>query len=211
MRKVSAVLVVATLFACQSSQPANSTDSAAAKLTTPTATAGGEVPIASKESAVAPEVNPPGDIPDTQAFVSYRSSAGNYSFDVPEGWARTESGSSVTFISKLDGVKAKVSPASAVPTAASARANEAAQIESQGHAVSIISVSDVALPNGKAVVVTYDSNSEPNPVTQKRVRLENEAYLYFRNGKLATVTFWAPKGADNADQWNRMSKSFRWQ
>jgi hypothetical protein len=211
MRTVSAVLVVATLLACKSSQPANTTDSAATRLPTPQATAGGEAPIASKESAIAAEVNPPGDIPDTQAFVSYSSSSGNYSFDVPEGWARTENGSSVTFISKLDGVKAMVSTASAAPTAASARGNEVAQIESQGHAVTVISVSDVALPNGKAVVVTYDSNSEPNSVTHKRVRLENEAYLYFKNGKLATVTFWAPKGADNADQWNRMSKSFRWQ
>jgi hypothetical protein len=25
------------------------------------------------------------------------------------------------------------------------------------------------------------------------------------------VTLWAPKGADNVDQWNRMSKSFQWQ
>jgi hypothetical protein len=208
MRIVSAVLIIASLGACRPGQPANATDSTVAKLPTPAA--GGEIPIASKESAVAAEVNPPGDIPDTQTFVSYGSSAGNYSFDVPEGWARTEDSSSVTFVSKLDGVKAMVATASAAPTAASARANEVAQIESQGHAVTVTSVRDIALPNGKAVVVKYDSNSEPNSVTQKRVRLENEAYLYFKNGKLAIVTFWAPKGADNADQWNRMSKSFRW-
>jgi hypothetical protein len=42
------------------------------------------------------------------------------------------------------------------------------------------------------------------------LRLDNEAYIYFKNGKEAVLRLWAPKGADNADQWARMSKSFRW-
>jgi len=68
----------------------------------------------------------------------------------------------------------------------------------------------VKLPGGNAVVVKYTSNSEPNAVTNKKVRLENETYLFFQNGKEAKVTLWAPQGADNVDQWQRMAKSFRW-
>ena len=49
-----------------------------------------------------------------------------------------------------------------------------------------------------------------DPVTNKRVRLENVAYFFYRNGKEVTLTVWAPQGADNVDQWNRMANSFRW-
>ena len=57
----------------------------------------------------------------------------------------------------------------------------------------------------------YASNSDPNPVTNKRIRVENETYVFFKNGKEAMLTVWAPQGADNVDQWQRMAKSFRWQ
>ena len=60
------------------------------------------------------------------------------------------------------------------------------------------------------VRIRYSSNSEPNAVTNKRIRLDNETIVFFNNGKEAALTLWAPQGADNADQWNRMSGSFRW-
>ena len=83
--------------------------------------------------------------------------------------------------------------------------------QTQGRAVTINNVSDVSLPGGKAVVVKYTSNSGIDPVTNKQVRLENETYVFSKNGKEAMLTVWAPQGADNADQWQRMAKSFRWQ
>lgn len=209
MRKTSRFLLLLIAAACTSKQPASQSDSAAATTTTPAATPDSAVPVAATESAVAAEVNPPGDIPDTQAFVPYSSSSSGYSIEVPEGWARTGDGASVTFVSKLDGVRIDVAPAASPLTAASA-ASEAKQIQAQGRAVNIASTSDVTLPSGKAVLIKYDSNSEPNNVTQKQVRLENEAYVVFKNGKRAIVTMWAPKGADNADQWHRMSRSFKW-
>jgi hypothetical protein len=46
--------------------------------------------------------------------------------------------------------------------------------------------------------------------TNKQVRLENNRYLYFNNGKLATLTLSAPVGADNVDQWLRIARSFKW-
>ena len=211
MQRLVPALLIAAALGCKGKESAvlPQTQSIAPAATS-TAATGAEAPVASTEAAVAPEVNAPGDIPDTQAFVKYSSVAGGYAFDVPEGWARTEQGSDVTFVDKLDGLKMTIAPASTPPTATSARANEATQIQSRGRAVTIASVSDITLPSGKAVVIKYASNSDPNPVTNKRVRLENESYIYFRNGKQAMLTLWAPQGADNADQWNRMSKSFRW-
>jgi len=155
-------------------------------------------------------VNPPGDIPDTQAFIKYMNTSGGYQLEVPEGWARTEKGADVTFVNKFDGVKVRVARAAAAPSAISVRANEVKQIESQGHAVTISDVSEAELPAGKAIVVKYSSNSDPNPVTTTRVRLEDVTYIFFKNGKEAMLTVWAPQGADNADQWNRISQSFRW-
>ena len=209
MRKLTAASFIIIAAACTSKsdvpqQSQTTTDSTSASSTT-------EAPIKPGESAVAPEVNPPGDIPDSQAFVSYTNSAGGYKLEIPEGWARTENGSSASFVNKFDGVRIDAASAPSAPTAASVRTNEAKAIQSQGHAVTIASVADVKLAGGNAVVVKYTSNSDPNAVTNKRVRLENEAYVFFKNGKEAVLTVWAPQGADNVDQWQRMAKSFRWQ
>lgn len=219
MRRLMAFLFVLVLGACKAKEAAPSqsaaappaTASSATTATTATTPAASQPAATSTESAVAPEVNPPGDIPDTQAFVRYTSAAGGYSLEVPEGWARTESGPDTSFVEKLDGVKVAINPAASAPTAGSAQANEAKQLQQSGRAVKITSVKDVKLPAGPAVVISYTSNSDPNPVTNKQTRLENQAYLYFKSGKEAVVTLWAPQGADNVDQWNRMSKSFRWQ
>ena len=45
----------------------------------------------------APEKSPPGDIPDNQVYVAYRVPGGHVALKVPEGWAQTRSGSTVTF------------------------------------------------------------------------------------------------------------------
>jgi hypothetical protein len=209
-------LLIACVIGCAkksgTSQAADTLGTVSTNGSSMTASSTSEAPISSGENAVAPEVNPPGDIPDSQAFVGYTNSAGGYRLEVPEGWARTENGGAVSFVNKFDGVKVDVAPSMSATAkdAASVRANEAKAIEKQGHAVSITNVSDVKLPGGNAVVIKYTSNSDPNPVTNKKVRLENETYVFSRNGKEAMVTVWAPQGADNVDQWQRMSKSFRW-
>jgi hypothetical protein len=208
MRKLIPILLTAMAVACTAKKDATPTDTIASSTTT--TTTGAEAPISSTETAVAPEVNPPGDIPDSQAFIGYQNTVGGYQLEVPEGWARAATGGNVTFSSKLDGVSVTVAPAASAPTATSVQANEAKLIQSQGRAVTLTSVSEVTLPGGKAVEIRYRSNSEPNSVTNKRVRLENIAYIFYKNGKEATLTVWAPQGADNVDQWNRMANTFRW-
>jgi hypothetical protein len=162
------------------------------------------------EKPVAPEINPPGDIPDSQVFVKYSSPLGGYELDVPEGWARRARGGDVFFTSKLDGLSVTITDAGKMPDALSVRKNQARQLEKKGRAVVIKSIKEVKLRNVPVVRVVYESNSDPNPVTNKQVRLEDNTYFYYKNGKEAELRLWAPLGADNVDQWNRISKSFRW-
>lgn len=209
MRYSTPFFLIALSLSCKGREPLPPATSHPTAATT-TATTSSQLPATSTESAVAPEVNPVGDIPDSQAFVVYDSKAGGYSLDVPEGWARSENGANVTFVGKLDGVGVTVTRAASAPNAATAREHEAKDIQRRGRAVRITDVKEVGLPAGPAVLIKFGSNSDPNAVTGKQLRQENETYLYFQNGREAALTLWAPQGADNVDQWQRMSKSFRW-
>ncbi len=162
------------------------------------------------EKAVAPEKNSPGDIPDSQVFVKYASSQGGYEIEFPEGWARTTRGSNVIFADKLDGLSVTVTNAAGPPNVESIRKNQAELLKKTGRAVRIKGIKNMRLSNGPALLMVYQSNSEPDPVVNKQVRLENSSYFYYKNGKLAELRLWAPLGADNVDQWDRISKSFRW-
>src|SRR5262245_27344859 len=163
----------------------------------------------SAEKPVQAEKNPPGDIPDSQVFIDYSSPQG-FHLKVPEGWARSDRADGASFVDKLDGVVVLVSKADTAPTVESVKATYVQEFEKVERAVKIASVKPVKLPAGTAIRIVYTSNSEPNQVTNKQVRLENERYLYFKNGKLATLEVYEPRRADNADQWQLMSRSFRW-
>ena len=164
----------------------------------------------SAEKPAAPEKNPPGDIPDNQVFIEYRSPLG-FKIKVPEGWARRESSDGVTFNDKYNTIALLTSQRVDAVTVANVKQEDVSELEKTGKAVRVTAVKSVKLPAGSAVVVSYSSNSEPNPVTEKAVREENERYFFWQNGKLVTLTLSSPYGADNADQWDLMSKSFRWQ
>lgn len=165
--------------------------------------------VLAAETAVAPEKNPPGDIPDSQVFVVYASPLG-FSIKVPEGWARRDGVNGAVFSDKYNQIWIEAGTAGAAPTKASVTQNEAATLLKTGRAVVIRTVTDVTLPAGPAVRIAYTSNSEPNAVTGKQIRQENERYLFFKAGKLVSLDLAAPLGADNADQWKLMTDSFRW-
>lgn len=168
-------------------------------------------PAPTTEAPLPPEKNPPGDIPDSQVFVTYTSPKG-YHLEVPEGWSRTvgADGAAVSLVQHYDGVSVTLAPAASAPTLASLRAQQVAALEADGRAVTVASVQAVTLPAGPGFLVRYASNSDPNPVTDKQVRLENERFYLFHQGTLAALTLWAPYGSDNVDQWRRMSTSFGW-
>ena len=182
---------------------------AAAALAAPANVFAQSNPVTQRETAVAPEVNPPGDIPDDQVFITYKSPKG-FSMKVPEGWARSDEANGVSFADKYDSVGLATMPASKAPTVASVKQNEVAKLKANGHAVDVKKVRTMKLPAGNAVAVDYLSNSSVNAVTGRKIRLENRRIYYFHGGTEAVLTLSAPAGADNVDQWKMMAESFRW-
>jgi hypothetical protein len=162
------------------------------------------------QAAAEVENNPPGDIPDNQVFVSYHSDAGGYSLDVPEGWARSETGPNVSFVDKLDSIKVDITSGSAAPTVQSATDSDVPQLEQQVEAFEKVAIDAVDLPAGQAVRIRYRANSAPDSVTGKKVRLEVDRYELFKDGKLAAISLAAPAGSDNVDVWKQISSSFKW-
>ena len=167
------------------------------------------IPQLRAETAIAPEVSPPGDIPDNQSFVSFTSPAG-YSIKVPEGWARKDDGTKTTFSDKYNHVLLQQSETAQPIDEAYAKSTLIADLQKNGRAVDKVIIKTLALKSGAVVVLDYDSNSEPNAVTNKQVREENESLYFSKDKKLVTLTLSAPKGADNVDQWLFMANSFRW-
>ncbi len=164
---------------------------------------------AGSEPAVAPEVSPPGDIPDNQAFVIYKSPAG-FSIKVPEGWARKDAPNQTIYSDKYNRISLTVTDVAVPVDMAYAKSVLVPEVESIGRASSVTKVSRVKLKAGATVKIAFDSNSEPNAVTNKQVREENERFYFAKGGKLVTLQLSAPKGADNVDQWKLISSSFRW-
>jgi hypothetical protein len=160
--------------------------------------------FAAAETPVKSERNPPGDIPDDQVFITYSSPLG-FSLKVPEGWARTDRVDGVLFADKYGRIEATVSSGELPTPKAGAEAIRAAF-----RAAEVKKAESAERTAGPVVYLAFDCNSEPNAVTNKQIRLENDRYLFARDGKVATLTFSAPKGADNSDQWLLMSKSFQW-
>ncbi len=203
MRLTALVLL---FCACALSCSGKSNTSVASSSVPPRASAS----AAPAESAAPVENNPPGDIPDTQAFVDYHSTAGGYHLLAPEGWARADKGSSVSFSDKLHSVTVDIASASGPRSVDTARSMDEPKIRSSVRAFQEVTVERVALPSGPAVLLRYRANSEPNQVTGKVYRLEIDRYEVYKNGKLASLSLSAPAGSDNVDVWKKISDSFGW-
>ena len=165
--------------------------------------------LGGKPVPVPPEPHPPGDIPDTQVFISYRSPLG-FALKVPEGWSRQLTPGGVRFSSTFGGVSVEIAPSPSAPTMTSVKAKQVSVLEASPAAVRISKIASADLPAGRAILISFGSNSDPNAVTGKAIRLENEQYLLWKRGRLATLTLSAPYGADNGDQWQLIARSFQW-
>ena len=160
--------------------------------------------------AASHETPPAGDIPDSQVFVTFASPLG-FSIKVPEGWARRESPGMVRFEDKFLSLQVALAPRAAAPTVGEVSQHELPALGRSTRGFRLVKVEPVKLPAGPVVEARYSADSAPNPVTNKSVRLDCIGHYAWKGGKMATVTFCAPAGADNADQWALMSRSFKWQ
>lgn len=148
--------------------------------------------VATADTPLPAETNPPGDIPDTQAFVKYTEPTLRVTVVYPEGWQRTVQRGGVTFARDFNGEQLRTGPATAGSLV-----------------VRDLRESAVKLPGGKATLVRFTSNSSQNAVTAKRVRLENNAYVFTTPHGDIVLHLWAPLGADNVDQWKHIAQSVR--
>jgi len=194
------------LFGCAPSAQKQTTPPASSNPSTASAQPSGAV---AAQKPVKPEVNPIGDIPDDQAFVSY--TAGNViTLVVPEGWARTDGPGSVGFTDKLNAIQLAWGPSSSAPTVASVRSVDVPKLAASGPAFKLTSVKAFTLPEGPAVLARYQINSAPNAVTGKQYRLDVERYTIFNGGRRVDLTLLSPVGADNVDVWRIISGSMEW-
>lgn len=181
---------------------------------TPQASPAGATPAGQNaiptQAAVQPEQNPPGDIPDNQAFVTYTSTAGSYAISMPEGWARTESGPDVQFTDKLHTFSVQIVCSGTAPTTQTAKDEANGPLAAQTAAFAFVAAKNVSLASGPAVLLQYQANSAPNDVTGKRVRLDIDRYEIYRDGILAIVTLAVPAGSDNVDVSHQVADSFTW-
>jgi hypothetical protein len=154
------------------------------------------------------ESNPPGDIPDTVAYVPWTSRDGRVTVRHPEGWAEVSLPGGARFSDKLNTVTITVRPG-ALPSVAQAR-GQAPRLADPGRAFELRSASAARLSAGAAVRVTWRENSAPDPVTGKVYRDEVVTYLVAGSGgRLVRLDLAGPVGADNVDPYRTMSRSLR--
>ncbi|MER6011066.1 hypothetical protein [Streptomyces bluensis] len=168
---------------------------------------------AAQASPAPTESNPPGDIPDNQAYVAYRPAAGTFTgftVKVPEGWARTEQGATTVFTDKLNTVRISSATASAAPTVGSVTNTVVPRLKAQVPKFAIPKVTEVNRHAGRVVLLTYQGDSAKDPVTGKVVRDAFERYAFYRQGHEVDVTLSGPVNADNVDPWRIVSDSFAW-
>lgn len=145
-----------------------------------------------------------GDIPDNQAFLTYRDRRVGYSLSYPEGWGRRGAGRRLSFSEKGNSVHLQVAP-SGPPSQASVRS----LLPGGGRAVRS-APKRVTLKGGAAIKATYSYVGAPDPVTGKRALLLVDRYVYARGREVATLDLSTPKGVDNVDAFRMIANSFRW-
>ena len=200
------------LAACGGSSTTASSPSSppATKAGSPSASHSSGVSPISPEAPVPTESSPPGDIPDNTQYVAYRSHAAGFKISTPEGWSRSSTKNSVTFTDKLNTVVVSWSAASSAPTVQSANSTEVPMLRTTTRAFRLGSVKAGSLPAGPTVIIEYQANSDPNPVTGKQYRLDVIRYELFNNGQETVITLLSPVGADNVDPWRIVTESFAW-
>ncbi len=204
----AAGIAIAALAGCSSGSVTGASSAASLRSTSTSGSAVGATGT-TVSAPVATESNPPGDIPDNTAFVPYTDPAG-FVVKVPEGWARSLTGSNVTFTDKLNSVMIEPGKSVTAPTAATATSTQVQTLKSSVPKFQLVQITSVARAAGNGILVKYLADSAPNPVTNKVVRNAVELYLFWHNGTLVSLSLTGPLGADNVDPWRKVTESLSW-
>jgi hypothetical protein len=202
-----AVVLAAAVAGCGGSKHSAAPATTAAPAATSTPASPTTTSSVAGPSALQAEANATaaGDIPDNQVFLVFRDGGAGYSIKYPEGWAQQGSAGRVTFRDKNNVVRIVVGKGPR-PSTASVRADvsnlSGVRVESAAQAISLGST--------PAVKVVYSTESAPNAVTGKRVKLVVDRYYLWKSGRRAVVDLGTPQGVDNVDAYRLMIESFRW-
>ena len=121
-----------------------------------------------------------GDIPDNQVFLTFTDPVARYSMSYPEGWTRNGDGRNVTFSDKNNIVHIVVAKAP-TPTVAGVQ-SELAALQRKNSTLKFTPPRAATLKSGSAIKATYTTESAPNAVTGKRVRLMVDRYVLAHAG-----------------------------
>ena len=217
MRTVPALLAVgvaAAIAGCGSSHsstssPASGSQPTASSSVTSPATNSSTTTTTGEVNPNAPETLPPGDIPDTIAYVPYAVPGLGLTFSTPEGWSRKRAPDGVIFTDKLNTVQLVDMRASGPITVASAQRTEVPKLAATLKGFKLQSVSVVSRPAGAAVRIKYLGYSPPDPVTGKFGVLAFERYEFFHQGREVSLVLSSPLGSDNVDPWRNVTTSLR--
>ncbi len=207
MRKLTApslLAIAALLVGCGSSGSGGARGSSGAGGSSRSTTAAGG---ASAANPNAPETLPPGDIPDTVAFVPYTVPGAGYTVSTPEGWSRASSAGAVVFTDKLNRVELTATAARGPVTVASVTATVVPKLAAAVKGFKLQSVTAVRRTSGPAIRTAYLAYSPPDPVTAKFGVLAVERYDFVHRGRDVVLTLSAPNGSDNVDPWRRITDS----
>ncbi|MFI1094837.1 hypothetical protein [Streptomyces sp. NPDC020917] len=208
----AAVVVAAATAGCGSSggsaKPAGSTGAPVGTVTSAASASAGDGGGPAPGTA---ESNPAGDIPDNQVYIDFRPANGGFTVKVPEGWARTGSGAVTVFTDKLNRITIAPVTASIAPTPGSVSSTVVPALRKSVPGFASPKVTTVSRKGGQVVLLTYQGDSAPDPVTGKVVRDAFERYAFHRGGHEVDLTLSGPVGADNVDPWRLVSDSFTWQ
>jgi hypothetical protein len=180
----------------------------------PTVGPSGSAPRSAASAPATPaktESNPPGDIPDNQVYVPFTAPGGQVSVKVPEGWARSTTGTVTQFTDKLNRIEIASRTSRSAPTIASVTSADVPRLKSSVRNFNFGKITTERRAGSIVVVVRYQGDSPRDPVTGKVVRDAFERYVYYHSGRRLDLTLFGPTKADNVDPWRIVSDSVRWQ
>ncbi|MGI8712187.1 MAG: hypothetical protein ACR2NR_03190 [Solirubrobacteraceae bacterium] len=218
MRKLPVLIAVASsivIAGCGSASSSTTAAGGASSSSTATASSTATTSAATTSvstSGVNPnqrETLPPGDIPDTIAYVPYGVPGRGLTVSTPEGWSRSSAHGTVKFTDKLNEIQVFTLPARGPVTVASVKQTEVPSIAASVKTFKLQSVTTVPRPAGSAVRITYLGDSPPNPVTGKVGTLAFERYDFFHKGREVVLLLSSPQGSDNVDPWRKVTSSLR--
>ncbi|GAA3584928.1 hypothetical protein GCM10022235_64260 [Kribbella ginsengisoli] len=142
--------------------------------------------------------------------MTFSPPAGGFSVKVPEGWARSTAGVATSFTDKLNRIQVQVSSTATPVTAQNVDRQLVPALRQRVPRFAMGKVSEVSRAAGRALLVTYQGDSSPDPVTGKVVRDAFELYLFHQGSRELALTLSGPTNADNVDPWKIVSDSVRW-